>query len=138
MTTYTFVDPTYVANAISEIVVPTYVPATFSATGALATFTGASRFYVPNACTLSSVRASVGTAPTGQAILCDVNKNGSTIFGTQANRPTIAVNGNTALAGAASTTSFAAGDFITVDLDQVGSGTAGSDLTVQVFLIPSA
>jgi hypothetical protein len=74
----------------------------------------------------------VGTAPTGAAILVDVNKNGTTIFTTQGNRPSIAAGGNASSAAVPDVTSLAAGDFLTVDVDQIGSTVAGSDLTVIV------
>jgi hypothetical protein len=112
-----------------------YVPM-FSRQGPLtAVLTGQHRYYVESACTISVVRAAVGTAPTGASIIVDVNKNGTTIYGTQANRPTIAINGFTATGGTASVTSLAAGDYLTVDIDQVGSTIAGSDLTVIVTLV---
>jgi hypothetical protein len=94
---------------------------------------GTSRYYLEEARTVVKVRASVGTAPTGAAILVDVNKNGTTIFTTQANRPSIAISGNTAT-GTPQVTALAAGDYLTVDVDQVGSTVAGSDLTVQIEL----
>ena len=85
-------------------------------------------------CTLSIVKVKlvVKTAPTGQAIIVDVNKNGTTIFTTQANRPQIAAGSTTGDSGTPDVTALAEGDKLTVDVDQVGSGTAGADLTVEV------
>lgn len=81
-----------------------------------------------------AVRASVVTAPTGAAIIVDINKNGTTIFTTQANRPTIAIGTNTSgKVTSMDVTSLAPGDYLTVDIDQVGSGAAGSDLMVAVL-----
>jgi hypothetical protein len=91
--------------------------------------------YVEQASTILSCRASVGTAPTGSSIIADVNKNGTTIFTTQANRPTIAISGNTS--GAVTNmnvSALSAGDYLTVDVDQVGSTVAGADLTITVTL----
>jgi hypothetical protein len=83
--------------------------------------------------TITGVRASVGTAPTGASIIIDVNKNGTTIFTTQANRPTIAAAGNTSgNVTNMNVTTVAAGEYLTVDIDQIGSTIAGADLTVQV------
>jgi hypothetical protein len=79
------------------------------------------------------VRASVGTAPTTQSVIVDVNKNGTTIFTTQGNRPTIAAGANTDASSTPDVTAFAAGDYMTVDVDQIGTGTVGADLTVQVW-----
>ena len=83
--------------------------------------------------TITGVRASVGTAPAGAAIIIDVNKNGTTIFTTQANRPTIAAAANTSgNVTNADVTTIAAGEYLTIDIDQIGSTTAGADLTVQI------
>lgn len=106
----------------------------FSAAGAITVGTGAMRFPFPYAITLLGIRMAINTAPAGAALIVDVNKNGTTVFTTQANRPQIAAG---AFATAAEVTnmeitSFAAGDYVTVDRDQVGSTTAGSDLTVLI------
>jgi hypothetical protein len=106
----------------------------FSVTGAISVQSGTNKVYVEHAYDLVSVRASVGTAPTGASLIVDVNRNGTTIFGTQANRPTITAGTTTDLAGAASVTSYSSGDYFTVDVDQVGSTVAGSNLTVQIRL----
>jgi hypothetical protein len=42
--------------------------------------------------TVTGVRASVGTAPTGATLIVDVNLAGTTIFTTQASRPAIAIS----------------------------------------------
>jgi hypothetical protein len=83
--------------------------------------------------TITGVRASVGTAPTGASLIIDINKNGTTIFTTQANRPTIAAAANTS--GNVTNpdiAAVAAGEYLTVDIDQIGSTIAGADLTVQI------
>lgn len=107
---------------------------TFSVTGALTAQTGKSRIYLEGNYIVETIRASVNTAPTGASILVDVNKNGTTIFTTQANRPTIAVSTNTDTANNPDVTTFASGDYITCDIDQIGSTVAGSDLTVTIRL----
>lgn len=105
----------------------------FSVPGGLGTSVGAARIYndTGQAMTIESVRASVGTAPSGAQVIVDVNLNGVTIFTTQANRPTIAIGGNTNKATPA-VTSWPDGGYLTVDIDQVGSTVAGADLVVQV------
>jgi hypothetical protein len=108
--------------------------ATFSNTGALTVKAGASRYYVEVARNVTTVRAAVGTAPAGAAILVDVNKNGTTIFTGGTGRPSIAAGGNTAT-GTPQVTTLAAGDYLTVDVDQIGSTVSGSDLTVQIGLV---
>ncbi len=106
---------------------------TFSRTGVLsAPLAGALRWYPGRAITITAVRASVGTAPVGASILIDVNKNGVTIFSTQSNRPTIPAAGVTDLADAINVPAMSAGEFLTVDIDQVGSTTPGSDLSVTI------
>ena len=107
----------------------------FAVTGALSVKVGASQVYVEQPRTITSVRASVGSAPAGAAVIVDVKKNGVTVFTTQANRPQIAAGANTSgKVTAIDVTRLAAGDFLTVDVAQVGSATPGSDLVVQVSL----
>lgn len=102
--------------------------------GVMTTRTGLQGLPLGTSYRLVEVRARINTAPTGLALVVDVNKNGTTIYGTQANRPTIAIGGNAATGGTASVTTFAAGDVLTVDVDQVGSTVAGSDLVVAIRL----
>lgn len=106
--------------------------ATFTQPGTLASGAGVNRFPMPTAGTIVSVLAIVGTASTGQAILIDVNKNGTTIFTTQANRPTIAAAATISSVKTPDVTAFSLGDYLTVDIDQIGSGATGADLVVQV------
>ncbi len=107
---------------------------TFSRTGALsAPIAGALRWYPGRAVTITAVRASVGSAPTGASVIVDVNKNGVTIFSTQSNRPAIAAGTVTDLADAINVPAVGAGEYLTVDIDQVGSSTPGSDLSVTIL-----
>ena len=107
---------------------------TFGVAGSVSVRTGAIRVYNDSGRTrtIVSARASVGTAPTGASLIVDVHKNGTTIFGTQANRPTIAVSTNTNKSTGHTVTTWADGEYLTVDVDQVGSTVAGSDLAVTV------
>jgi hypothetical protein len=113
-----------------------YIPPTYSQGGNLAVGTGPFRWYNDTGRTLTivKVRASVGTAPTGAAILIDVNRDGTTIFSGGTDRPNIAVSTNTDTTTGMSTTTIADGSYFTVDIDQVGSTITGADLTVQIFL----
>ena len=107
--------------------------------GALAVAAGTLRFPVGSGTwAITSVRATLGTAPTGSAAIVDVNKNGTTIYGTPANRPTVADGANAATGGAPATTSVTAGDYLSVDVDQVGSTTPGADLVVAIRLTRTA
>jgi hypothetical protein len=113
------------------------IPA-FSNTGTLSVLVGTHRLYNDSGVnwTITSVRASVGTAPAGASIIIDVNKNGITIFTTQANRPTIAAAGNTSgKVTNMNITTVADGEYLTVDVDQVGSTTSGGDLTLQLEVL---
>jgi len=88
------------------------------------------RYVAPQALTLVKCWLIVRTAPTGAAILIDLNKNGSTIWSTQANRATIAAAATSGNTTTFNTTALAAGDYLDLDIDQVGSTVAGVDLTV--------
>lgn len=105
---------------------------TFTHTGEVSTGTGTVRWYPPVDITIVAVRAAAGTAPTGADLIVDVNKNGTTIFSTQANRPTITDGNNVSSEETPDVTSVTDSDYLTIDIDQVGSSTAGSDLTVVV------
>lgn len=87
-------------------------------------------FYVYAPCTIKEVYIAVRTAPTGSSIIVDVNKNGTTIFSTQANRPEIDTGEYVATSGAPDVTSLAKNDKLTIDVDQVGSTVAGADLII--------
>ena len=128
--------PRYINDSGQIGVMINYEPYIFSVTGALTVATGKSRVYLEGNYVIDSVRASVNTAPAGTAILVDVSLNGTTIFTTQANRPSISAGANTALAnmGAGTITTISTGQYLTVDVDQIGTTTAGSDLTVVIRL----
>lgn len=82
--------------------------------------------------TIEEVFIEVKTAPTDANIIVDVNKNGTTIFTTQGNRPEITAGSNTGTSGAPDVTALAKDDAVTIDVDQVGSTIAGADLVVMV------
>lgn len=89
-------------------------------------------FEIQQSLTIDSVDLRVKTAPTGAALIVDINKGGTTIFST---RPQIAAAATSGGGSAVlSVTTLAAGDLITVDIDQVGSSVAGSDLTVALVM----
>jgi len=98
--------------------------------------TGQSRFYIPQSLTITNIRASVGMSPSGSSIIVDVYKNGSTIFTTVGNRPTISVGSFLDNSSIPNSTSLVSGDYLTIGIVQVGSSVAGSDLTVQIELQP--
>ena len=99
----------------------------------LTTGAGKITWQMPYAMTVTAVRASVKTAPTGSTINVDINEGGSTILGTAI---TIDI-GETSSATAAtppvvSDTDLADDAVMTIDVDQVGSGTAGVGLKVYI------
>lgn len=88
------------------------------------------RWIAPQDMTISKCWLRVKTAPTGAAILIDININGSTIWSTQGNRGTIAASGTNNSTTTFDTTAISNGDYLDLDIDQVGSTVAGADLTV--------
>lgn len=116
------------------------VPVTVS--GTIAVAAGALQYPVPVAADLVRVVGKLATAGTTQALLVDVNKNGTTVWTNQANRLSIAAN---ATAGAVNPAldanngvnqiaptvtqtpaiaTYAAGDTVSVDVDQFGTSAA--------------
>lgn len=106
----------------------------FGEVGVLTVKSGTTRWYAPFSLTITGVTASVGVAPVGSAVEVDVNKNGTTIFTTQGNRPSIAAGTFFDASGTPDVTAMTGPntDYLTVDIDAVGSTTEGSDLVVQI------
>jgi len=83
-----------------------------------------------------AVWASAGTAPTGTSLVVDVQKGGTTIFTTTANRPTIAAGTNSSgRVTNADITAWPAGTYLTTSITQVGSTVAGSNVVVEVLAV---
>jgi len=95
-------------------------------TTALTSGTGKVTFRVPYAFTLTGVRASLTTAQTSGSILTvDINEGGTSILSTKLTVDNTEKTSTTAATAAViSDTSLADDAEITVDLDQVGDGTA--------------
>jgi predicted aconitase with swiveling domain len=107
----------------------------FQSVGVLTAAAGKAFAVAPYGGTIKKIAARVGTTSAGSSIIVDINKNGTTIFTTQANRPTIAAASVVAtLAGLPEVLTFNAGDLLSVDIDQIGSSTAGSNLGVSVLV----
>lgn len=102
--------------------------------GTLSVATGTGRLYnaTGQSITISKVFLSVGTAPVGASIIVDIHKNGTTIFTTQANRPAISASAYTGYSTSIDVTTWADGEYLTMDVDQIGSSTPGSDLTAHI------
>lgn len=122
------------AAAASAASVKTYRSDTFTHGGVVAVGVGQGRVYNDTGKTiiLKNVRASIGSAPTGASLIVDVNKNGTTVFTTQANRPTLTDGTATAAPSVPNITAWAPGEYLSVDIDQVGSGNPGTLLTVTI------
>ena len=113
--------------------------APFAKEGGLVVEAGAGRFRFPFAATVIDVSAAVDTPPTGASVIVDIDKatvaapaTWATIFTTQTNRPEIAVSTHTSALETPDVTSFAAGDYMRVNVDQIGSTEPGADLSVFV------
>lgn len=104
-------------------------------TSALTTGTGKLTFRAPHAFTLTDVRASVSTAPTGGTLLTvDVNKNGTTMLSTKltfdaSEKTTVTATTQRVI----SVTAIASDDEISVDIDAVGSTIAGAGLKITLI-----
>jgi len=103
-------------------------------TTALTTGTAKATFRMPYAFTLTAVRASVTTAPAGSVLTVDINEGGSTILSTKI---TIDASEKTSVTASTppviSDTSLANDAEMTVDIDGVGSSTAGAGLKVTLI-----
>ena len=105
----------------------------FAVVGTLTTGTDkAPTIVAPCTLTIVKVKVVVKTAPTGAALIVDVNKGGTTIFTTQGGRPSIAAGDTQDDSDTPDVTALAEGDKLTIDVDQIGSTIAGADLTVEV------
>ena len=94
-------------------------------TGDLEVTTGTKRWYSPTATTtLSKIVARVDTAPVGSDINITINKNGN-------NAATLTItDGVTKIINSTPNITMVEDDYLTVDITQIGSSTAGSDLTI--------
>jgi hypothetical protein len=91
-------------------------------------------FRMPYAMTLSGVRASVTTAPVGSTLIVNIKEGGTTILSTKLSIDASEKTSTTAASAAViSDTSLADDAEITIDIDQIGSSTAGKGL--KVYLI---
>jgi hypothetical protein len=88
-------------------------------------------FRMPYAMTLTAVRASVTTAPTGATVIVDINENGTTILSTKLSIDATEKTSVTASSAAViSDTALADDAEITVDIDQIGSTVPGTGLKI--------
>lgn len=86
---------------------------------------------VPSAMTITKVYAYAKTAPIGANLIFDINVDNTSIWDSnQVNRISIASGSNSGIQTSFDNISLIEGNILTIDIDQIGSITAGSDITV--------
>ena len=101
---------------------------------ALTTGTAKVTFRMPYAFTLTDVRASVNTAPTGATLNVDINEGGVSVLSTVLTIDAGEKTSTTAATPAVISDASLADDAeMTVDIDQVGSTVAGKGLKVALI-----
>ncbi len=131
------VDGVTVKDALNNLNAPateSIIVAASDETTDLETGTGKLTFRMPYAFTVTEVRASVTTAPTGAALQVDINEGGTSILSTEITIDDGEKTSTTAATAPVISDAALADDAeITLDIDQVGSTTAGAGL--KVYLI---
>lgn len=82
------------------------------------------------------VIVSAATAPTSSSSIVDVNIDGTTIYTTQGNRPTLIADdtGQYTEAGEPEITNLVPGNVVSYDIDQIGSGTAETRVSIAITI----
>ena len=104
---------------------------TFGGTGEIRLETGKSRWYAGTGGMLRTVRASVATPAAGSDIVIVVNKNASPWV-------TLAIPAGAFMAASNVHLPIQSGDYLTVDITQIGSDTPGDFLTLSLNLSRSS
>jgi hypothetical protein len=91
-----------------------------------------SRWYLPVSGTFRKIIAYAKTAPTGANLIIDVNINGSTVL--DGSKVTIPASSNSVTVTSFAETTFSAGDYLTIDVDQIGSSVEGADIVLSFFI----
>lgn len=100
----------------------------------LTTGTAKVTFRMPFAMTLTGVRANVNTAPTGAALIVDINEGGVSVLSTKITIDVSEESSETAATPAVISDSALADDAeMTIDIDQIGSTIAGKGLKVALI-----
>lgn len=100
----------------------------------LATGTAVVTFRMPYRFAIDEVRASVTTAPTGAALIVDINAGVNSILSTRITVDAGELTSTTAATPAVVSTGTIADDTqMTIDIDQVGSTVAGAGLKVTII-----
>lgn len=110
------------------------VTPTFTITGNIATGTSLAPLLIaPFNLKILKAFARVKTAPSGADLIFDINKNGTTIWSTQANRLKILDGITSGTQSTFNTVNVDEGDYLSLDVDQVGSSIAGANATVELY-----
>lgn len=118
-------------NSTNVKLTESFVIACSDETTALTTGTAKVTFRMPYAFTVSAVRASVTTAPTGSTLNVDINEAGVSILSTVITIDASEKTSTTAATPAVISDASIADDAeITIDIDQIGSTVAGAGLKV--------
>jgi hypothetical protein len=102
-------------------------------TTAVVAGTNRARFRMPFAFTVTEVRATCNTAPTGSTLIIDINENGTSILSTKLSIDATENSSVTAaVPPAISDTALANDAEISVDFDQVGATVAGTGVKIWI------
>jgi hypothetical protein len=124
----------YDLDSILKLKPESFIIACSDETSDLTTGTAKVTFRMPYAFTLTDVRASVTTAPTGATVTVDINEGGSTILSTKLTIDASETTSESAATAAVISDSALADDAeMTIDIDQVGSTVAGAGLKVTLI-----
>lgn len=125
-----FVSP---AHITSQVTLP-IIGAASDETTDLTTGAAKMTYRMPFAFTVTEVRASLTTAPVGSTLVADINETGTSILSTKISIDVTEKTSTTAATPPVISDAALADDAeITIDIDQIGSGTAGAG--IKVYLI---
>lgn len=133
-----WLDDSNVVQATNLLKPDSIIVAVSDETTDLTTGTAKLTFRMPYGFTLTEVRASVNTAPTGSGITVDVNENGTSILSTKLTIDATEKTSTTAATPAVISDANLADDSeITIDIDAIGSTIAGKGLKIALIGKPA-
>lgn len=109
----------------------------FSRDGAAAVEMGEHRWYADRAIEILGVVISAGVAPTGADLVADVVlegfDGGGSVYVLESSQPRVVAGEFEGVTGPPDVVMVAQGQYLTVDIDQVGSVVAGSKIDVRIL-----